>query len=261
MAPHAFLPAIMLELSACGRCRDDTYFSRDEPVKTPRMDHANVKISKVLIIEDDYFYADSLKRHFKTAGQHVATAETFHAAQMAIEADEFDLIIIDPGLPDYGSEMESRDVRLKIIESIINSTPAAVHLVITGRYSTDEAETCRNLGAKGYLGKNRLNAPTLASILELMTRSEFVVHRGSETISDAFPGYYYPFLSLSEEECLQWVEDRPKGMKRNELFVLMAKHFKMKSAEMAEQKYKRARSKVLAHGRKITTDNDDPATD
>lgn len=72
MAPYAFLPVIMRELSACGRCRDDTYFSRDEPVKTPRMDHANVKISKVLIIEDDYFYADSLKRHFKTSGQHVA---------------------------------------------------------------------------------------------------------------------------------------------------------------------------------------------
>ncbi|MBA8904165.1 response regulator [Phyllobacterium sp. P30BS-XVII] len=208
-------------------------------------------IDKVLIIEDDYFYADNLRRHFKTSGKHAVTAETFSAAQSAIEKEEFDLIIIDPGLPDDERDMESREVRYSILESIISTTPAAVHLVITGRYSSDEAETCRELGAKGYLGKIRLNAPTLASVLELMTRSEFVMHRGNETISDALPGYNYPFLSLSEEECLQWVENRPKGMKRNELFGLMARHFKMKSPEMAEQKYKRARSKILAHGREM----------
>jgi len=220
------------------------------------MDDMHLKMSSVLIIEDDYFYADSLKRHFRTSGWQVITAETFQAALAAIEADVFDLIIIDPGLPDYGVEMESRNVRLAIVDTIISTTPKAVHLVITGRFSSDEAEICRSFGAKGYLGKNRLNAPTLASILELMTRSEFVLHRGNETISNASPGYHHPFLSLSEDECLQWVEDRPKGMKRNELFVLMAKHFKMKSPEMAEQKYKRARSKVIAHGRHFANNNE-----
>ena len=204
--------------------------------------------NKILIIEDDDFYKDALVEHFKTAfkGYVVLSAATFEITKVALQDHSFALIVIDPGLPDFGSTAENDDVRLNVIEQIINASPTAIHIVITGRFSSEEAEKCRLLGAKAYLGKFGLNAPTLANVKDKLPTTDFLLHRGTMTSSVGKPEVHYPELTAVEEQCLKWVASRPAGMKRKELFHLMAKHFHMKGPEIAEQKYKRARSKFIA---------------
>lgn len=203
---------------------------------------------KILIIEDDDFYKEALVEHFKTAFKSavVLSAATFEVANVALQDHVFALIVIDPGLPDFGSTSESKHIRLRVVEHIINASPTAIHIVITGRFSSEEAEKCRDLGAKAYLGKFGLNAPTLASVKDKLTTTDFLLHRGTMTSSEVQPDVHYPELTAVEEQCLNWVASRPAGMKRKELFDLMAKHFHMKGPQIAEQKYKRARSKYIA---------------
>ena len=204
--------------------------------------------NKILIIEDDDFYKDALVEHFKTAfkGYVVLSAATFEITKVALKDHSFALIVIDPGLPDFGGTAESEDVRLNVVEHIINASPTAIHIVITGRFSSKEAEKCRRLGARAYLGKFGLNAPTLADVKDKLPTTDFLLHRGTMTSSVGKPDVHYPELTAVEEQCLNWVASRPVGMKRKELFDLMAKHFHMKGPEIAEQKYKRARSKFIA---------------
>lgn len=201
-------------------------------------------VSKVLIIEDDDFYFDSLRRHFKKAGNQVFNTLSYSSATSALHNHLFELIIIDPGMPDFGALKEDDNTRMMIIKTIIHCSPSSLHLVITGRFSAREAETCRKMGVKGYLSKSRLNAPTLANIIDQMSNSDFVTHTGDEIFSNVI--VTNPDLTIAEEECLLWVQQRPNFMKRKDLFALMAKHFGFKSPDIAEQKYKRARSKVLA---------------
>lgn len=205
----------------------------------------DLNVSKVLIIEDDDFYYESLQRHFKRLRAHVFHAMSLNIALVAIADHDFDLVVVDLGLPDFGSKKEDSSTRLNVLETIINNSPSSLHLVITGRFSASEAEECHSLGAVGYLSKSRLNAPTLASMLERLASEDFIIHSGQEVATNLTEGN--PVLSVSEEECLQWVEQRPRNMKRKDLFELMARHFGWKSPLVAEQKYKRARSKVIAN--------------
>lgn len=198
---------------------------------------------KVLIIEDDDLYFEGLQRHFKRSGAHVFHAMSLKAAMIALQDHEFDLIVIDLGLPDFGSKKEDDLTRILVLDTLIDNSPSSEHVVITGRFSNIEAEECRKRGAKGYLAKSRLNGPTLASLFDRMSSSDFILHSGNIVMSNITTDN--PDLTLAEEECLRWVEQRPSGMKRNELFVLMARHFGLKTPSIAEQKYKRARRKVI----------------
>jgi DNA-binding NarL/FixJ family response regulator len=199
--------------------------------------------SKILIVEDDDFYFDSLQRHFKRLNATVFHAMSLHAATNALVDNDFDLIVIDLGLPDFGQLKEEEASRMTVLNTIISNSPSSIHIVITGRFSQSEAEECKKAGAKGYFSKSRLNAPTLATLLSQLMNSDFVIHSGDQIENEI--NVAFSNLSDSEEESLQWVRQRPNSMKRRELFELMARHFGFKNAEMAEQKYKRARSKEL----------------
>ncbi len=216
---------------------------------------SRLTLEKTLIIEDDDFYFESLRRHFKMSSQQVFHANCYQAALNAIDDNKFDLIVIDPGLPDFGELKENDKTRYSILNSVISKTPSAMHIVITGRFSTKEAELCKQLGAKGYFNKSRLNAPTLAALLAQMSQTDFILHTGDNLTATVIRGN--PDLSYAEEECLQWVEQRPQNMKRKDLFSLMAQHFNFKNPEVAEQKYKRARSKVLLYQQRLQSNDDD----
>jgi DNA-binding NarL/FixJ family response regulator len=220
------------------------------------MHHETNMQNKILIIEDDDFYKEALVEHFKTAfkGYVVLSTATFEITKLALQDHSFAVIVIDPGMPDFGSVAESDEMRLNVIEYIINASPKAIHIVITGRFNSQEAEECRLLGAKAYLGKLGLNAPALANVKDKLPTTDFFLHRGTMTPSAGKPEVHYPELTATEEQCLKWVAERPAGMKRKELFDLMAKHFHMKGPEIAEQKYKRARSKFIAIPAIPTTD-------
>jgi len=199
----------------------------------------------ILIIEDDDLYFESLHRHFKLLADHIVHAGCRSAAMDALKLHDYDLIVIDLGLPDSGHVSEKSSIRLDVLKNIISSSPDALHIVITGRFSAKEAQACRKIGARGYFSKSQLNAPKLAELMNQVATSDFVEHSGNE-YQPVVKIASYPVLSLAEEECLQWVEQRPKSMKRIELLKLMARHFSLKNHRIAEQKYKRARSKVIA---------------
>lgn len=202
---------------------------------------------KVLIIEDDDLYFEGLYRLFKLQADNVFHAQCLSAAIEVLEIQHFDLIVADLGLPDFGNAREEPATRIQIFKTIQSYAKAAGVMVITGRYSDEEAQYYRNEGALGYFSKAQLNSPALVNLLERLGKNEgFVQFSGAETIAKA-KEVACPALSLSEEECVRWVEGRPSEMKKVEVFSLMARHFNLKNPQMAERKYKRARSKVLSY--------------
>ena len=94
----------------------------------------------------------------------VHAAATIATALELIEANQFALILIDPGLPGYDprSEMD----RLKTISTVVERTPAAIHIVITGAESAQEWEEVRTIGVAGYIAKNSLKPGTMTAILQ-----------------------------------------------------------------------------------------------
>ncbi|MCV9909576.1 response regulator [Brucella sp. HL-2] len=200
---------------------------------------------KILIVEDDGLMLHALLTFFKRAFDHcmVLTASTFFAAEKALEENAFSLVVLDPGLPDFGVASEAYETRLSVIEKVQTLSPTARHIIITGRYSIEEAEKCRHRGVKAYVGKFGLSPPTLAEILEQIDRTEFINYRGSVSGMNKSPHYHYPGVSPTDEEVLKWVAARPQGMKRVKSLQLMAKHFNLKTEDSAEKKYKRARNK------------------
>lgn len=208
------------------------------------------RAARVLIVEDDDLYFESLHRHFKKRFDQIVHAGSLDAAVKALKLNSYDLVAIDLGLPSNANTDEQAKTRIHVLESLLGASPNSTHVVITGQYNSKEAQECRKAGARGYFSKARLNSPKLAELLGELNSSEFVEHSGNEYQADANIASY-PVLTLAEEECLQWVEKRPKSMKRIELFKLMARHFSYKNYAIAEQKYKRARSKVIAYERNM----------
>lgn len=207
------------------------------------------QFSSILIIEDDDLYFEGLHRHFKMRCKYICHAANLEAAADILRQRHFDLIVVDLGLPDYGTRREDESTRTAVLERVISCSRHSSHLVVTGRFSWEEAARCRKAGALGYLSKGRLNAPTLANLLEQLPYVDFLIHSGSDAAPTSSSAVSHPVLSLSEEECIQWVERRPPTMKRVELFALMARHYGFASAASAEKKFKRARSKLLAYWR------------
>ncbi len=217
----------------------------------PHCDSADKRISKILIIEDDDFYFEALQQNFRRLGAHIFHAMSLTAALTALNEHVFELIVVDLGLPDFGAKKEDAASRLSVLRTVISASLSSIHLVITGRYSVEEAKKCKQIGAKGYFSKSQLNGPLLARLLDEMRFSEFVVHSGdsiSTLVTDCIPT-----LTSGEEECIRWVEKRPSDMKKKDMFEYIADKFDLNGPHIVEQKYKRARKKVRAYEQNINS--------
>ena len=101
-------------------------------------------MSRVLVVEDEQALLRALAMNLTARGYVVTEASTGTRALAAAAAEEFDVIVVDLGLPDIGGLDVIRAVRAYA------STPI---LVLSARTGTGEKVAALDLGADDYVTK------------------------------------------------------------------------------------------------------------
>jgi len=175
---------------------------------------------------------------------YVVGAQTLQIAIQLLKEEQFDLVIIDPGLP--GFDPTSREDRFYAVATIVEAAPAATHIIITGSDDEAEALACRVLGIRGYVSKTGLNQGALQNVIEQIRKGDFLL-RLSESGSPK-PDIRFPTLTPREDEIIAMMMSRRAGMKRREVFERMASNAGINVAS-AEKYYKQAKAKLVKLGR------------
>lgn len=102
-------------------------------------------VYKLLIVEDDKSLRDSLKELFVEGGYFVKTAADGVEALKSLQVNEFDLVILDLGLPIMSGESICLEIRKKY--------PHVRVIILTARDTTPDIIDGLNLGADDYVTK------------------------------------------------------------------------------------------------------------
>ena len=100
---------------------------------------------RILIAEDDQVLADGLLRSLRNSGYSVDHVGSGSEADAALSSHEFDLLILDLGLP----RMHGLEV-LRKLRGRSNSTPV---LILTAADSIEQRVKGLDLGADDYMAK------------------------------------------------------------------------------------------------------------
>src|SRR5512134_1629539 len=124
---------------------------------------------RILIAEDDAVLADGLSRSLKAGGYAVDVVASGDAADSALAAQSFDLLILDVGLPKLSGLEVLRRLRAR------NSTTPV--LILTAADSVEQRVKGLDLGADDYMAKP-------FSLQELEARVRALMRRGLGTASN-----------------------------------------------------------------------------
>jgi DNA-binding response OmpR family regulator len=102
-------------------------------------------VSKILLVEDDKDLQESLKELFVEAGYFVKTASDGVEALKQVNNNEFDLVILDLGLPIMSGESVCLEIRKKFPDMRI--------IILTAKDTTPDIISGLNLGADDYITK------------------------------------------------------------------------------------------------------------
>jgi two-component system, OmpR family, response regulator len=100
---------------------------------------------RILVAEDDPNLAEGLMRSLRRAGYAVDCARTGNEADAALEANEFDLLILDIGLPEKSG--------LQVLKRLRSRSSKVPVLILTARDSLSDRVTGLDAGADDYLAK------------------------------------------------------------------------------------------------------------
>ena len=100
---------------------------------------------RILVVEDDALLADGLSATLTRTGHAVQQARSGRHADLLLRAEEFDLVVLDVGLPDIDGFEVLRRMRLR--------HSAASVLVLTARDAVEDRVHGLDLGADDYLTK------------------------------------------------------------------------------------------------------------
>jgi DNA-binding response OmpR family regulator len=116
----------------------------------------------VLIVEDEIPLAQEIKEFLESEGFNCSVAHKGRVASELIYVNEYDLLLLDLGLPDYDG--------LNILkEAIAGKTNLAI-IILSARTSLEDKVKGLNMGADDYL-------PKPFSLLELKSRIMAVMRR------------------------------------------------------------------------------------
>jgi two-component system OmpR family response regulator len=126
---------------------------------------------RILIAEDDQVLADGLLRSLRAAGYAVDQVSSGSEADAALAAHEFDLVILDLGLPKvHGFEV------LRKLRARGGSRSSVPVLILTAADSVEQRVKGLDLGADDYMAKP-------FSLQELEARVRALTRRGLGTAS------------------------------------------------------------------------------
>ena len=128
---------------------------------------------RILIAEDDPSLAEGLTQSLRNAGYAVNSVNSGEEANAALEANEFDLLILDIGLP--------RTSGLEVLKRLRSRKSALPVLVLTALDSVNDRVAGLDAGADDYLAKPFDLAELKARVRALMRRgmsgsSTFIEH-------------------------------------------------------------------------------------
>ena len=118
---------------------------------------------RILLVEDDEMLAQAVERALRQSAHSVQRAATGKEADSILDATEFDLLLLDLGLP----QMDGFDV-LRRLRSRRNRVPV---LILTARDSVEDRVAGLDLGADDYLGKPFELSELEARVRALIRRS------------------------------------------------------------------------------------------
>lgn len=119
---------------------------------------------RILLIEDDRMIGEATAQALKDAGYAIDWVRDGVSASDAIESDEYELVILDLGLP--------RQDGLQVLERMRSSGISIPVLIVTARDSIDDRIKGLDLGADDYLVKP-------FAVGELLARMRAVIRRKS----------------------------------------------------------------------------------
>lgn len=123
----------------------------------------------VLIVEDDKLLADGLKSALERASYKVTHAGDGLVADQQLRAYEFDLVVLDLGLPDMDG--------LEVLRALRQRKQAVPVLVLTARDGMDQQIESLDAGADDYMEKP-------FDLLELQARVRALLRRGTAEIRE-----------------------------------------------------------------------------
>ena len=121
---------------------------------------------RILVVEDEKRIADFLSRGMESAGYTVDVANTGGAALDLVHVKEYDLIVLDLGLPDMDG--------LQVLEKVRNRKTSPPVLILSARDAVDDRVKGLEGGADDYLVKP-------FAFVELLARARALLRRGQPT--------------------------------------------------------------------------------
>lgn len=121
---------------------------------------------RILVVEDEKRIADFLSRGLESAGYAVDVAHTGGSALEMAHTTEYDLMILDLGLPDQDG--------IQVLTKIRNRKTSPPVLILSARDSVEDRVKGLEIGADDYLVKP-------FAFVELLARVRVLLRRGQPT--------------------------------------------------------------------------------
>jgi DNA-binding response OmpR family regulator len=130
---------------------------------------------RVLIVEDDALLGDAVRLVLGNAGFAADLVGTAEAARSALQAEPFDLAIVDIGLP--------RENGLRLVQGLRGRGKTIPVLMLTARDGLSDRVTALDLGADDYMTKP-FETPELVARCRALIRRAHAVASSRVTFGD-----------------------------------------------------------------------------
>lgn len=120
---------------------------------------------KILIVEDNIHLAQDMQTFLEDNGFVVERAATLAQSTEKLEVYQYDLVIVDLGLPDGDG--------LELVQKIKAGNSDTGILILTAREAVEDKVKGLNLGADDYMTKPFHKAELNARILSVLRRNKF----------------------------------------------------------------------------------------
>lgn len=157
---------------------------------------------RVLIVEDSPLLAEGIAKTFRTKGYAVDVVARGDDAEAALHTGQYDLVILDLGLPDVDG--------LEVLRRLRGRRSRVPVLVLTARDSIQQRVEGLNLGADDYVGKP-------FALEELEARAGALIRRGSGGSGAVLT---HGALSLDTAARIATVGGKALDLPRRELTIL-----------------------------------------
>ena len=118
---------------------------------------------RILVVEDDALLVDGLTATLTRAGHAVQQARTGRHADLLLRTEDFDLVVLDVGLPDIDG--------FEVLRRLRSRRATASVLVLTARDAVEDRVHGLDLGADDYLTKPFSVTELEARVRALLRRS------------------------------------------------------------------------------------------